>query len=540
MAVVGHQFIDFYENTGGINTVSSAVRLKTNESRDMQDIDLLPIGGFSKRNGYALLNSSPVGSLACTGLYMARFSTSGGTNLALLVAGSKVYSMPSTLNGTWTDITGSLTITSGNNNIWNFAMLNDIVALGNGTDNSIQINSGGSASALSGGSLPFTNFLFPVEYNGYMFYFVPKVSGVVNYDRGYFSSLNDPATVGANNFIDVSKKQGGDVKGAVDYKTFLYVFKRHGIYQVTFQPTQVDSSGNLFPFVQSPNAIVPGVGTQSHRSIVKFTTPATHATPGQELVFFIDQFGIPRIFDGTTTISFASKIGTSRDTAITSLSSMDNTRLPYSWSVNYPSKSRIVFFLSKANSKQDTAWVLDYTTGFSFSRYKYASAFNVGALFEKNDGTFKPYYGDYSGNVVQSDQGTTDNGSAINDYYVTGDTFLQSPVMNSKWYLLDMRGVNGSTSQNTKVSYYINGGDTPSASDTRSLATSGTLWGAGPPAMTWGISSWAKAGLVQTTFDVNQVSKTMRLKIESNTKLTDTMQIEGFSLAGEVLGTSRA
>ena len=538
MSQFNYDFTDFYGLTGGINTVKSAIALGPNEARDAQDIDLFPIGGFSKRNGYLQLNSSAVSANSCTGLYMARYTTSGGTNLALLVNDTKLYKMSSALGGTWTDATNGLTITTGANNIWYFDQLNDITVLSNGVDAPIQVSSAGTATALLSAQA-ITNFKFPVQSRGYLWYFVPTVSGTVQYDRGYFTAINDPTTVSTNNFVNVAPGQGGTIQGAVDYKTFLYVFKRHGIYQINYQPTQVDSTGTVFPWIQFPSPIVPNVGTQSHRSIVKFTTPETHPTPGQELVFFVDQFGVPRIFDGATTLSFNSKIGFSRDTTITSLSDMDNTRAPYCFSINYPSKNRILFFMSKINSQQDTCWVMDYSNGFSLMRYKYALPFNVGALFEKSDGTFKPYVGDYAGKVHQLDQGSTDNGSPINDYYRTGDTFVKSPNLTTKFYTLNVRGQNGSITQNTKVSYFLNGGDTPFLTDTRSLSNPTTLWGAGPPAMVWGQSNWSLKGLVTPTFEINGVGRTLGVQLESSNKLNDTLLVEGFSLASENLGTSR-
>lgn len=540
MAKSDYSIIDFYNLVSGLNTVSSAIRLKTDEARDVQDMDYAPIGGITKRNGYDALNDIAVSASACTGLFMARYSTAGGTNLAYLVSGTKLWSMAAALGGTWTDATNGLTITAGNNNIWNFAILNNTAVAGNGdTDASFKINSAGVATALTPG--PFTKFLFPVEARGYMWYFVPTVAATIEYDRCYFSNINDPGTVGANNYIDVAKGQGGDVRGAVEYKTYLYIFKLHGIYQVNYQPTRVNSAGTIFPWNETPNPIVPGVGTASHRSIVKFTTPTTHTTPGQELVFFIDQNGVPRIFDGSSTMSFASKIGSSRDNSILSLSNMDRTRSRYAHAVNYPDKNRIIFWLSQTNSKQDRPWVLDYTTGFAISRYKYFLPFNCSALFEKSDGTFKPYAGDYAGQVHQLDQGSTDNGQPIDDYYVTGDTFNKSPMLRSKWRFLEMRGANGSTTQATKISYYINGEDTPVSMDTKTMAKSQTQWSLGSNhAMVWGAGTqWAKRGLTTVTSEIGLESKTLRTRIESEDKTNDSLTLEGWSLAADTLGTSQ-
>lgn len=539
MAVTNRKSIDFFDFVDGLNTVDSGIKVKQTEFRDCQDVDFFPIGGWSKRNGYTPLNTTPLSSAACTGLYMARYSLNGGTNIAYLTQGTKLYRMSASLGGTWTDSTNGLTITTGANNIWNFAMLKDIAVLGNGTDTPIQISSAGTATALSGGGVPFTSFLFPVEARGYMFYFRPTVSATIEYDRCYFSTLNDPVTVDTNDYVDVAKGQGGDVKGAVEYKTFLYIFKRHGIYQMGYQPTRINSAGDIFPWSEFPNPVVKGVGTQSHRSIVKFTTPSTHLTPGQELIFFIDQYGIPRIFDGTTTISFASKIGSSRDTNILSLSNMDNTRLPYSWAVNYPTKNRIEFFLSSANSQQNRCWVMDYNRTFSFGRKQYASAFNVGALFEKANGTWKPYYGDYAGTVYENDTGTSDNGFPISDYIVTGDNFNASPFFNNRWSDMNMIGATGDTDENAKISFYFNGSDTPQIIDTKALSDGQTEWGDGPPPMIWGVSSWSRLGLVRRTQEVGADAKTCRVRVESEDKLNDTLIMEGFGLEVSRLGNTQ-
>ena len=530
MAIVSHVPVDSYDASGGINTVSSSLALKPNESRDAQDVDFFPIGGFSKRNGYARLSTTPSTVNPVTGLFMARYTTGGGKNIAFMAQGGSLYSMSSALGGTWTDITNGLTISSSANDIWTFSILNDICVLGNGTNAPIQISSTPTATALTSGSFTPTNFKFCAQSRGYMWYFVPTVSGTVHYDRGYFSDLNDPTTVQSTNFVDVHRGQGGDAKGALEFKTYFYVWKRHGIYQLIFQPTQVDSSGNLFPWVQNPNPVVPGVGTQSHQSIVKFSTPSTHPTPGQEYVFFIDQFGVPRIFDGATTLSFSSKIGYSRDTNILSLSDMDQTRAPYAFSVNYPERNKILCFLSQSNSQQDTCWVMDYSTGFSIGRYSYNEAFNIGTLFEKSNGKFKPFVGSYSGEVHELDSGTTDNGAPIYDYRVGVDHFYNSPGIRSNWPQIDIRGKTGDDTQKIKVGYYLDGGDTVGLSPAAfSLQDAQTKWGDSGP-MIWGKSSWAKDSLITRTSEINTNARTIRVKFESLDKLNDTYVVEGYTL----------
>jgi len=525
--------LDYYNTTGGIDTISSSVALGNTKLRDAQNVNYFPVGGLQWRNGYTALNSSAVGASACNGVYMARFSN--GTNLALLVANSKLYKMDN-LDGTWDDITNGVTISSLATAPVTFDMLNDIVVMSNGINTSWQTNSSGTTQVVQG-TPAFTSALFNIQYHGYMFWGRTTESATLQPDRLRFSDLNDPnsfSMLGSNNFIDVSKKTGGDVRGAVVYGPYLYVFKRHGIYQIVYQPTQVNSAGDLFPFTSNPQPIVPNVGTQSHRSIVKFTTPITNQQEsGRELVFFVDQFGVPRIFDGNTTVQIGHSISKSRDTNIMSLADMDRTMLPYVWAVNYPDRNQILCFMSDDGSQMDTCWVLDYTTGFSWGRHQFAHDFASGALFEKTDGSWVPYFGDYAGKVYQYDSGTSDAGTAISSYAIWGDAFAEKPSINSKWTWIELKGTTGGTSQFITIEVYPNGSD---ATDGRfatqaALATTQTTWGTSGAGgtMIWGTSTWARSGLTTSTKELGLEAKTLRIKL-SNSTLDHTATIEGFAV----------
>jgi hypothetical protein len=528
MAELAGSIIDFYKTTGGVDTVSSSVNLGPTKLRDAQNVNYFPLGGVEWRSGYTALNSSAVGAATCNGVYMARFSS--GTNIALLVANSKLYKMTG-LNGTWTDITNGITISSSSSFPVTFAMLNDTVVMSNGNDTSWQTDSSGTTQVIQG-TPAFTSALFNIEYHGYMFWGQTVETATRQYDRLRFSDLNNPNSftmLSSNNFIDVAKKAGGDLRGAVVFGPYLYLFKRHGIYQITFQPTSVNSSGTLFPFTENPQPIVPNVGTQSHRSICKFTTPITNAREsGRELVFFVDQFGIPRIFDGQTTVQIGYPISKSRDSNIRSLTNMDRTQLPYVWALNYPDRNQVWCFMSSASSQMDTCWVLDYSVDFVWARHSFATNFASGALFEKTDGTWKPYLGDYAGKVYEHDSGTSDNGTAITSYALWGDAFAGQASILSNWPWIEIKGATGDSSQTVTISVYPDGSDSPNSTFTTSttLASSSTLWGSG---MTWGTSTWARRGVSTMQKELGLDAKTLRVKL-SNSTLNNTASIEGFSL----------
>lgn len=533
MAELNHPPIDYYNLVDGLDTVSSAISLGTTKLRDCQNINLFPIGGLSWRKGYTRLEASSSSGSPVTGLYMARYSSP--SNVAIRVIGTKLEKMDS-LDGTWDDLTGALTITAGKNNLWNFAILNDIVVGCNDTDTNIQINSSLTAAVLAGSPV-FTSSLFVVEFRGYMFYGNTVESATRQPDRLRFSDLNAPNSftmLSSNNFIDVAKKQGGDLRGAVSYDGKLYCFKRHGIYAIEFSPTRVNSSGLTFPFIENANPVVEGVGTQSHRSICKFTTPITHKTPGQELVFFVDQFGVPRIFDGHTSVVVGYPVSRSRSTEITSLTDMDKTRIGQIFALNYPERNQILCWMTKDGGQHDTCWVLDYSTGFAWGRHEFADDFNCAALFEKNDGTFRIYMGTYDGKTMEYENGQGDNGIAIASYAVLGDAFINSPAIKSNWQILEIRGLNGSSSQSTTIDLYIDGEDVSSQTDSVSLARDLDGWDED----NWDEMAWGAIGVVTKTREIDVDAKTLRVKL-SNTTLNSTASIEGIHLFATPQGWSQ-
>jgi hypothetical protein len=513
MPNIASEIIDIYSITNGVNTIKAGVRIGPDELKDAQNIRYFPVGGFKWREGYETLGNAT--GAACTGLYMGHFST--GTNVAFRAQGTMLEKMDS-LDGTWDNITGALSLTAGQNNHTNFAILNDVVIGANGVDNPFQISAALSATtvgALPGSVIPS----YVYEHRGYMFYVTP--------DQLFFSDLNTPATVGANNYIRPGGKNGGNIVGGVDYQGKNFVFKRHGIYGIEFQPTRVNTAGDLFPFIENANPIVPGVGTQSARTIVKFTTPVTHKTPGQEMVFFMDQFGVPRLFDGVTSLVIGTSILKSRDESIVSLSNMDKTQLENIWCLNDPANNLIFCFMSSTNqTKHDVCWVMDYTTSFAWSRDVYADTFNCGALFETTDGDFKPYFGNYVGQVMETGSTQTDNGMAISSYARTGDLFVKNIAIQSKWLYNEIRGTTGTDTQTVQLDYYKDGEDSPSLTGTLILFKEGQAYW---DAFNWDEENWVYSGLTTKSTEIGIEAKTLSVKI-SNQTLGNTASVEGFSL----------
>jgi hypothetical protein len=513
MPLISSEVMDRYSITDGLNTRKSGIRITESELKNCQNIRYFPLGGFMWRQGYTTLGNQP--NSAATGLYMGRFST--GTNVAFRTQGTKLEKMDA-LDGTWDDITGALSLTAGQDNLVSFAMLNDTVIGTNGVNNAFQVSSALSATtvgALPGSVIPTAVY----EHRGYMFY--------VTSDQIFFSDLNTPATVQTNNYIRVGGKNGGQHVGGIDFRGQNFVFKRHGIYSVVFQPTRFNSNGDLFPFIENANPIVPGVGTQSARTIVKFTTPASNKNPGQEMVFFLDQFGVPRLFDGEQSLSVGESILKSRDTNVTSLENMERTRLPYTWALNDPQNNLIYLFMSSdGQTKHDVCWILDYNLSFAWCRDSYADTFNCGAMFEDLDGIFRPYFGNYVGQTMVMNSGQTDNGTAIVSKARTGDLYQKSPAVRSKWLYNEVRGTSGSATQTLTINYYVDGEDSPSQTGSITLFKEGqSNW----DEVNWDEFNFAYTGLTTKSSEINLEAKTLSIEF-SNSTSGSTHTIEGHSL----------
>lgn len=462
-----------------------------------------------------------------TGLYDA--AQSSGTHLLIGTGGNMIAKMDS-LDGTWDDLTGALTLTAGQNNLWSFAMLNDITVLANGVDNCIQVSTVPAAASIAAGTL--ASALFVVEYRGYMFY-GNLVEGATPFpDRFRFSNNLIPGTLTATDLINVHTKQGGTLRGGIVYKDRLLSFKENAIYEIIFNATRVASDGTLFPFLQNPNPVLVGIGAQSHRTLVHFTTPVTHSAPG-DYIFFVDQFGMPRVYSGgTSAMQVGYPIAMSRDTTIESLTTINRntSALRSMYAVNYPERNQIWLFSSKT-TQMDRCWVLDYSIDWAWGKHIFADSFTCAALVQHTDGTYRVFTGDRSGYTVRHDTTTLDNATAIDAYYRTGDVGNGSPVIRSDWPFLEVKGQTGSDSQSMTIGFSVDGEDVVSASDTVILAKTQSKWGLGTK---WAQFKWAKKGLANATITPNVAAKTLGTKFQNVTG--SQIMVEGWTLIPETEG----
>src|SRR3990167_7774507 len=137
------------KNAGGLNSTGSPMSLEDNEASELQNIDFDKFGSIKKRGGYTQLNTTAFNSSATwNGLFW--FEKSNGNKYLIGTCGSKLGESTSLTQAAtpFTDRTGSLTLTAGNNNHTSFDVHLDTVLGTNGVD-APWIATGGSNGAAS-------------------------------------------------------------------------------------------------------------------------------------------------------------------------------------------------------------------------------------------------------------------------------------------------------------------------------------------------------------------------------------------------------
>lgn len=143
---------------GGLNSTSGPLSLSDSESPNLQNIDFNKFGSILKRSGYNFLNSTATtGTTNSDGLWWYEFSNSGAYASFLLNASNGSMYKMSGLNGTWSSITGSASITPGS--FFSFTNFLNTVYMTNGTDNPLKWTGTGNVStfpAFQANSYTFT------------------------------------------------------------------------------------------------------------------------------------------------------------------------------------------------------------------------------------------------------------------------------------------------------------------------------------------------------------------------------------------------
>lgn len=486
---------------GGLNDTAGALGVANNESTGLQNIDFNKFGSIVKRNGFTALNTTAVAGSPTTsdGIHWFEYDSSGTTTrLAMMVTAAKLWKMDD-LDGTWDDITGTLTITAGNHcDFENF--LNEVY-ITNGNDAPFKWTGSGDGATFT---VPtgLTKAKYVKQFNNYLFLANVTVSGTSHPSRLYYSAYKDTATWPSTNFIEVAKNDGQEITGIRVLSDRLVVFKTRSIYNVYF-------TGDFdIPF------ILPGggksnspVGASSHFSIQEV----------ENGLVFLSYDGF-YYYDGNNAFRISTKITN------TILNNMNTTRLNQAVSLVQKNKQRYWCSLpatSQTNNNRILVW--DYFNN-AWSVYVGYSAGSL-ATFYVSGYDERPYHLDYAGFAYRGDTGTDDYPSntqtAINAHYYTNWRHYNDLVNQKGIPHVYIYYQNANTTLTFSYSYDFETTDT--YNQTMSIATSGDTYGTG----VYGTAKYAGTGGAVQRRDLIGRGRVIRLKF-SNATLSETFQIDGF------------
>ena len=379
----------FVDNAGGLNDAYSEFKVGDNEAADLQNVVFTTSGSFKTRDGYAKVNSTTLGSsVAATGLFSYKQSD-GDSFLVGVFSDDKIRKMESNNgpDGTWDDITGSLSFNVTQDTISSFAVGEDIAIIEDGLNSTAPYkwNGSGNAAAL-GGSPPNCKM---VAYHKRQAFCAGNDS---NPSTLYFSDLEDIEnwTTGLSGNTLIETNDGSVIRAIQPGFDALYIWKDKSIWRLSG-----DDKDNYVL-----ERMVQDVGTLSPDSV---------QVVGNDFIF-TDGQGDTYLYDGGIKVRIiSSKIQDTIDGANFDRFSELKTSVF--------NKDYYLSISSVGNGTNDIVLVFD-TFNLAWTKF---DNMNINAMAVANNtlGEEALYFGDYTGFAYEYPSGTNDAGTAIEMTYIT-------------------------------------------------------------------------------------------------------------------------
>lgn len=491
-----------FDFSGGMASASFSTSLNPKQANYLRNVYCRIGNGLEKRRGNVVFNSSAMAAgSAVTGLEAVKYSS--GTEYFLATCGATIQQGNIT-GSTMTDITGAVSITSGQDNIWTISMLNDLaIGVGGAPDAPWKWSGSGNAAAL-GGSPPSGNFGF--QHNNRMF--IGGVSG--NLSRIQWSVLGNPEdwSSAGSGTQDVWKNDGDDLVGyAILAEDNVLLFKQRSIHSLV---------GRSSPFPVTP--IFRDIGAIGKNAIVV----------ADGLVYFITPRARMVITDGNTIID---------DRLVPGLMNIDDvwnslnmSRLKYIQGERYKGIGfdHIVWLCPTGTNTTNTlALVWDIKNKCWF---QHTSGYGGNALTRTQAGNL--YMGAYDGKIyhqdvtsVYTDASETSPG-AIDAYWRSGWLMSDTLKMSKHPSTLQVVYVSQTSGQLT-IGYgfdYVN----DKITEVKSMVATGAVW----DQFLWDAGSWGgQTDLFKTIF-IKGRGNVFQFSF-GNMNAGETFQIHGLSIGSK-------
>jgi hypothetical protein len=474
----------FFDNTGGLVDRYSPILLPVKAASDIQNIDLDQRGQLLKRNGSDLNNSTNMTRSTVTGGGYHQSTT--GTSFMAVVVGTNVWTTGNTYGGSYTNVTGTATLTASITNLAQMVSFNDFGVICNDLDAPIQLTAS-VAYRMPGVS---TGAKTCESYNNYLLLGNLSEGGVTFGSRLRWSDVAVLNNWPANNYIDIEPSDGDSIVAIKRYQQNVYVFKKHSIYEVI-------QTGGLGAEAFIVRPIARGIGAWAKNSVKVVDNTG---------LFFLGQNGV-YMFDGSN-FDFIS------DPIQRKVDGLNRSRYPYAVAEVYPAKNQ--YWLSVSNgvdTKNKTTLVYDYIQK-AWSVYTGIEA-NALIQTEDSNGNVLLFSGDYNGNIYKLDTGTRDEpggvNTAIGASYTTPDLYFGSPETTKQFKYIYLFS-KATTAATITVNIAYNFNDTYTDTKSLQIGSTGAVWGTA----IWGTDLWPGTSTQVQRIEINRSARALRLRFSDN------------------------
>lgn len=467
---------DFF---GGLNEDPNTATLADNEFTVLENM-YWKGRSLSGRPGTEKHNSVAANSGAtCIGLFDYTYA-GGGTAEFVGIFGTKIMK---DVTGTWTNITGAVTITAGNNNVFTGIVFKDVLIVTNGVDVPIKWTGSGNAAVL-GGSPPTAPFI--AQKWGRVF-----MAGMTS-DRGLlrYTQVNDHEswnyTTEPNELrIFVAGEEW--ITGLVDFRDFLLVLSNKKIYSVTANEGE---GSYLFPFSVDRNKPI-NVGVADQRAFVVLGSDAVFMSPDGRI----------RSLQASERYGNMEEATLSRPINHVTLKNFALSRVAESCAAYYSDEDWVVFAYTVSGGATNAKMVvLDLKERSIFldpiqgrARWSPFTGLAANAFVTRLvSGKRYLYFGDYSGFVRRFNKSlSADAGSAYMKKARTKWFDFGIPQVIKSERTMYIETQQGGTLSIVSYADYEN---TPKQTHTINVVTSAALWGTA----LWGTDLWAANTTIRT------------------------------------------
>src|SRR3990167_2027130 len=220
----------------GLDDTSAPTQVQDGRATDLQNVALGISKDLRQRHGYSLIGDTldvvDEENCAVTGLYYTRFAS--GTDRIVSTCGTHFKY----LNGTsWTEVTGAIAITAGQNNqfVWTTAFDNIIGT--NDVNAPFKFN-GSAVSNVDFSSMATTGILTrakTVAFFKNFLIFANTYEGGVRYPTRFrWGNVGELADFDDEDFVDVGELGGQEINAMAELYDNLYLFLTDSIYRASF------------------------------------------------------------------------------------------------------------------------------------------------------------------------------------------------------------------------------------------------------------------------------------------------------------------